>query len=99
VNIRFYDRGLDAKSVTVRDHGTLRDIDHLSMQLLDDVRAERARDPQDRFRVWHGREQRDDDRSHRRRPYPPKSARSTFSKRTEFLVGTGQVTSPAISRD
>ena len=53
VHIRFYDRGVDAKSATVRDPGTLRDLDHLSMQLLDDLRAERARDLQDRLRVGH----------------------------------------------
>ena len=35
-----------------------------------------------------GQEQRDDDGSHRRRPYPRKPARSMFSRRTELLVGT-----------
>jgi hypothetical protein len=42
-----------------------------------------------------GQEQRDDDRSHRRRPYPRKPARSMSSRRTRFLVGTrGRETSP-----
>jgi hypothetical protein len=51
VDIRFYDRGVDAKSAAVRDPGTPCDVDDLSMQLLDDVRAERSRDLQDRLRV------------------------------------------------
>jgi hypothetical protein len=40
-----------------------------------------------------GQEQRDDDGSHRRRPYPRRPARSMFSGRTEFLV-----VAPGISR-
>jgi len=32
---------------------TLGDLDDVAMQLLDDVRSERARDFQDRLRVWH----------------------------------------------
>ena len=35
----------------------------------------------------HGHEQRDDDGSHRRRPYLRKPTMSMFSRRTEFLVG------------
>ncbi len=35
------DRGVDAKSAAVRDPGTLRDLDHLAMQLLNDFGAER----------------------------------------------------------
>src|ERR687897_356193 len=36
VHIRFYDRGVDPKATTVRDPGTLRDVDDLPMQLRDD---------------------------------------------------------------
>jgi hypothetical protein len=36
---RFYDRGVDAKSTAVRDPGTLGDLDNLTVQLLDDLRA------------------------------------------------------------
>ena len=35
-----------------------------------------------------GQEQRDDDGSHRRRPYPRKAARSMFARGTELLAGT-----------
>ena len=51
VHIRRYDRGVDAKSTAVRDPGTLGHLDHLSMQLLDDLRAESPRDFQNRLRV------------------------------------------------
>ena len=53
MHIRFYDRGVDAKSTAVRDPGTLGDLHDLAVQLLDHVRAERARDLQDRLRVGH----------------------------------------------
>lgn len=41
VHIRFYDRGVNAKAAAVRDPGTLGDVHHLAVQLLDDIRAER----------------------------------------------------------
>ena len=53
MHIRGYDRGVDAKSATVRDPGALRDVDHLPMQLRDDVRPEGPGDLQDRLRVGH----------------------------------------------
>jgi hypothetical protein len=53
MHVRFYDRGVDPKSAPVRDPGTLGDLDDLAVKLLDDVRPERARDLQDRFRVRH----------------------------------------------
>ena len=42
VHIRFYDRRIDAKSAAVRHPRPLRHVDHLPMQLRDDLRA-RAR--------------------------------------------------------
>jgi hypothetical protein len=53
VHIRFYDRGVDAKSAPVRDPGTLGDFNDLPMQLLDNLRTECARDLQDGLRVGH----------------------------------------------
>src|SRR6266852_2611248 len=51
LNVGFYDRGVDAKATAVRHPRTLRDLNHLSMQLLDDRRAEGPRDLQDRLGV------------------------------------------------
>lgn len=51
LHIGFYDRSVDAKATTVRHPGTLRHVDDLPMQLLDDLRAERPRDLQDGFGV------------------------------------------------
>ncbi len=53
MHIRFYDRGVDAKAATVRDPGTLGDIHDTTVQLLDDLGTERARDLQNCFRVGH----------------------------------------------
>jgi len=50
VHMCLYDRGVDAKSTAVRDRGTLRHLDDLTMQLLNDRRAQRARDLQNRSR-------------------------------------------------
>jgi len=52
VHIRFYNSGVDAKSTSVRHPARLA-TSTMAMQLLDDVRSERARDFQDRLRVWH----------------------------------------------
>ena len=51
MHIGFYDRGVDAKSATMRDPGTLGNLDHLSVQLLDDRGAECPRDLHDRLRI------------------------------------------------
>jgi hypothetical protein len=51
VHISFYDRGVDAKSTSACDPGTLRDLDDLAVQLLDHVRPEGPRDLQNRLRV------------------------------------------------
>ena len=53
MHIGFYDRGVDAKSTPVRDPGTLGDLHHLAMQLLDHLGPERLRDLQNRLRVRH----------------------------------------------
>jgi len=53
VHIRFYDRGVDAKSTAVRDPGTLGDFDDLSVQLLDHLWSERTGDLQNRLGIGH----------------------------------------------
>ena len=53
VDVGFYDRRIDAKSTTARHPGPLRHVDHLPMQLRNDLWPQRARDLQNRFRIGH----------------------------------------------
>ena len=53
VHIGFYDRRIDAKAAAVRHPRPLRHLNDLSMQLLDDLGAQRAGDLQDRLRIRH----------------------------------------------
>ena len=44
MHIRFYDRGVDAKSTPVRDPGTLRDFNDVTIHVLNHLRAQCPRD-------------------------------------------------------
>ena len=53
VHVGFYDRRIDAKAAAARHPRPLRDLDHLPMQMSDDVRPQRAGNLQNRLGVRH----------------------------------------------